>query len=522
MDFIELMQALIEEGKEYDQNGDFVKVEAIDCYKKAELIARDDNFLKDYDEGLVIHAKIRLYDLLSFDYFLLNQNDLALFYGQKVVELFSQGLKDYGEARESAIEIGDRFLEQHFDKLIDTYSRLRLYHQSRNSYYQGMLHYQSNQIETALDYFEESIEYQPNFHRAYYGKGVCYFALKNYQSARFQFEQAIQLYPDFCEAYFYRAQVLFLLDDLSNFFEDIEKCLALSPPSSLRETKVFHYLRENYANLDYEGISEEQYPNLAEMLQEIEELEQATELEAGENEGIDRLLHRIKANIAKNQYSSQDITEMLKSEEKNLASLQLSMKLANQIASQGNLIERLKFGDEEEQKRLLTKCIKIYPLLSSYYYNRGQCFYFTGDVASALSDFSEAIKLDSMNYQAYVERGTAYKEIHHYQAAIEDYEKALSMNPQDCIAWCNLGDCYSEFFSYQFDLDQAISYYSRAIEYSPNYASAYRKMGVAFADKEEFDRAKDSLEIAASLYQQQGNFFKYQEVQEIISEYNLE
>ena len=32
MDFIELMQALIEKGKEYDQDGDFVNVEAIDCY----------------------------------------------------------------------------------------------------------------------------------------------------------------------------------------------------------------------------------------------------------------------------------------------------------------------------------------------------------------------------------------------------------------------------------------------------------------------------------------------------------
>jgi hypothetical protein len=60
MDLIELMQALIEKGKESDQDGDFVNVEAINYYKKAELIASKDEVLKDYDEGLVIHTKIRL------------------------------------------------------------------------------------------------------------------------------------------------------------------------------------------------------------------------------------------------------------------------------------------------------------------------------------------------------------------------------------------------------------------------------------------------------------------------------
>ena len=61
----------------------------------------------------------------------------------------------------------------------------------------------------------------------------------------------------------------------------------------------------------------------------------------------------------------------------------------------------------------------------------GNKYLLSEDYDSAISAFSKAIEIDSMNADAYIGRGDAYKAKGDYASAWEDYEKAqeLSGNP---------------------------------------------------------------------------------------------
>ncbi len=63
------------------------------------------------------------------------------------------------------------------------------------------------------------------------------------------------------------------------------------------------------------------------------------------------------------------------------------------------------------------------------YYRRGYMYAKKGDYDRAISDYSEAVKLDSNFAWAYFNRGNAYADKGDYNRAIADYESTLRINP---------------------------------------------------------------------------------------------
>jgi len=63
------------------------------------------------------------------------------------------------------------------------------------------------------------------------------------------------------------------------------------------------------------------------------------------------------------------------------------------------------------------------------YLMRGMQNAASGDLLSAIEDFTEAINLEPQNTALYVARASVYDSNGDYQSAIDDYEMAIELNP---------------------------------------------------------------------------------------------
>jgi WD40 repeat protein len=100
--------------------------------------------------------------------------------------------------------------------------------------------------------------------------------------------------------------------------------------------------------------------------------------------------------------------------------------------------------------------------------------------AAALTDFQQAIQLNSQYTAAYYNRGLTYTYLKRYQAAIDDFDKVVAA--------------------------------------VPTYADAYYSRGICWAQLGDRQAAVENVRKAAELYQQQGQEQMYQRTVEFLSQ----
>jgi TonB family protein len=143
------------------------------------------------------------------------------------------------------------------------------------------------------------------------------------------------------------------------------------------------------------------------------------------------------------------------------------------------------------------EAVRLEPKNSRAYSCRGQANLAREDLAAALSDYEQAIKLDPNDPFAYAGRSRVYQEKGQIDLALEDMTAALKLtgklsSPDTAVIpyWTNTrGDLYFQKGDYQ----RAVSDFSEAIRLKPEYqyfyldrAKAYRQMGqddLAIADE---------------------------------------
>ena len=91
--------------------------------------------------------------------------------------------------------------------------------------------------------------------------------------------------------------------------------------------------------------------------------------------------------------------------------------------------------------------------------SRGTAYYQKGAFNRAISDFTEAIRLDPKNAVAFGIRGRAYSKKRNVDEAIADYTEAIRLNPKDDSAFYFRGEAYRQ----KADYDRAIADYTEAI-----------------------------------------------------------
>jgi len=82
----------------------------------------------------------------------------------------------------------------------------------------------------------------------------------------------------------------------------------------------------------------------------------------------------------------------------------------------------------------------------------------------------------AVDAKIYFDRGMDSLSLLHYDKAISDYSEAIRLDPNYANAYCGRGIAYYEVKNY----DKAISDYSEAIRLDPSLANAYYGRGIAY------------------------------------------
>ena len=114
------------------------------------------------------------------------------------------------------------------------------------------------------------------------------------------------------------------------------------------------------------------------------------------------------------------------------------------------------------------------------YLKRGFAHLIEGRIQDAISDFSNAIKLDGSLADAYANRGLAWNIIDRHVEALADFDQAIKIEPRSTTAFFNRGCAYMhlrDFERAQLDFSTCITLNSGEKEYYLMRATAWYHLG---------------------------------------------
>jgi len=188
---------------------------------------------------------------------------------------------------------------------------------------------------------------------------------------------------------------------------------------------------------------------------------------------------------------------------------------SNFVNNQG--VEKARHKDWNGAITDYSEAIRLNPNHAIAYYNRGLAYGQLGEYQKALTDHTEAIRLNPSYADAYNDRGNTYNWLKESQKAIADFDQALRLNPNNAIAYFNRATAYNNLKESQ----KAIADYTQALSLDPNLVDAYFNRGIvhnrlgesqqAIADYTEAIRLNPKL---ADAYNKRGDTYywlkKYQ------------
>lgn len=124
--------------------------------------------------------------------------------------------------------------------------------------------------------------------------------------------------------------------------------------------------------------------------------------------------------------------------------------------------------------------LKTVPNDTTALYQRGHCYIDKGEYQKALNDFTLSFeKTDKRNSNAAFNIGKSYFGLGDIDKAIEFYKTTLTLEPNDKYSFYELGYCYASLSTP--DKDNALKYYTKAIDQDKNYYDAYFNRGLLYA-----------------------------------------
>ena len=133
--------------------------------------------------------------------------------------------------------------------------------------------------------------------------------------------------------------------------------------------------------------------------------------------------------------------------------------------------------------------------LAEAYFYRGYYYNNTDNLNLAVSDFTQAIRLNPKFVDAYNDRGLSYETMGEYDLAIADYTSAIRLDPKCAPAYSNRGLALTKKGEY----DLAIADYTSALGLDPKFSRAYANRGIAKWAINDDDGAIEDLEAALKL-----------------------
>ncbi len=139
--------------------------------------------------------------------------------------------------------------------------------------------------------------------------------------------------------------------------------------------------------------------------------------------------------------------------------------------------------------------------------------YKQGDYLGALTEYNEAIHIDSTDAMAFCCRGVAYYRLGDADNAKIDYNRSIELDPTLAIAYYRRG--FLRYVAKEYVM--AIADYNKSIELNPTFALAYSNRGYVYRDLYGEQEAAIDWRFAAKLFKEQGNIKKYLSTMSVIN-----
>lgn len=125
------------------------------------------------------------------------------------------------------------------------------------------------------------------------------------------------------------------------------------------------------------------------------------------------------------------------------------------------------------------------------YYNRGILYFKQGNLKEALFDYNDAIQINQDNSFAYNNRGLVYKLLDDFEKAFSDFNKSIQLNSSNAEAYYNRGNIYCDLD----DFGKAISDYTEAIKLNTSYANGYNNRGKVYEKQGDAELEKEKKNV---------------------------
>eukprot|EP01104_Vermistella_antarctica_P011610 TRINITY_DN3259_c0_g1_i1.p1 TRINITY_DN3259_c0_g1~~TRINITY_DN3259_c0_g1_i1.p1 ORF type:complete len:828 (-),score=152.43 TRINITY_DN3259_c0_g1_i1:364-2847(-) len=189
---------------------------------------------------------------------------------------------------------------------------------------------------------------------------------------------------------------------------------------------------------------------------------------------------------------------------------------------------RVNTGNYVAAIRFFSELLQEAPKVVAGYLGRGTAYALSGDLNSAIQDFTRAITLDPScsdawkrrgqskaalqldndaiadltkamhickDHEVCHQRGLAYYKIKNYSKALSDFENASRLDASNPLSWNHMGLCLNGIGN----PTAAIAAHKHAIELKPDFKEAFANMAQAYRDNGDFQNAEKYFSTAISL-----------------------
>jgi len=330
----------------------------------------------------------------------------------------------------------------------------------------------------------------------YKNTGNEFYKQKNYEEAVRFYTKAIELRPDIVGYYGNRSAGYVMINKPKEALQDCQKAISLDP----NFLKAYQRAGKCYFQLGkFEDAREEymkvlqQEPNNSIAREEFEALKQA---EAQYN----RALGLLKTGSETDAYNALKLLQDLQG----LCPSSLSLSTAI-----GTAFMQLKRYNQAAN--ILSDVLREDNSNTEALYARGMAVYYQGNTDSAITHFTNALKLDPDDTKCRLQlkkirtleaKRAAGNEAFRqgkYQEAYDEYSAALSVDPQNtsanAILYCNRATAAMKLNK----LDDAVEDSTKAIDADANYVKAYLRRAAAYMAQENYEKAVQNYEKAQQL-----------------------
>ena len=384
---------------------------------------------------------------------------------------FDQGVKAFDEGEyENALEYFGREINDNPKAALSLYYRAIIYN------YQDQNSFALKDINTAIKYFSsKEKEMLSGAHRL---RGDIYYKIDNYEKTFEDYSIALKLSPNDPEIYIDRAQIFFDLKQYSQAEADYRQAL-----------KIDESLEIPYAGLGRNYINQKKYIEAEKVLNQL------IKLSPDYTEG-----YKFRARVYFEQNKFEEAIEdifycfLLDEKDKGVRSLFLKYSEKNYSLAFSKVNAQIFSTPEKElwyfvraqlfegkynYRAAISDYTKLMELsdidnkadLLSY---RAECYSNAGLYEQSISDYSEAISIDSTDAYYYGNRGDAKRLMGNYNGAIEDFTKAIEVEPRESWFYYRRGWIEEEFLK---NNEAGLNDYNEAISINKEYAYTYLKRG---------------------------------------------